>query len=97
MARDQYTEKRKAQPGHVVASVISVLGALTAYNISRQSGSSASAEGKDPRDLIQLIRDESRAICKELVDNEKERAREKEQELKNTIELLMRYSERRMR
>lgn len=91
------SDRLQPKNSNTVVSVISLstLGAVLGFSFKFQSyvEQIVSTHARN----FKPSADEIRAVCKPIVDEERERAREREKELKDAIDFIMRYYQRRDR
>ena len=97
MATDRHPERRKTRPGQAMVSVLSFGSAIAVFNFSWKFRDDVGKIVESQAHLFKPTSDEIRTVCNEVVEVERDRAKEREQELKNAIDFLMRYYERRVR
>jgi hypothetical protein len=94
MARDTPQQNSKKQTMGTVVSVISVSSALAVFNFSWKFRDDVEKIVNSQARLFKPSRDEIREVCKELVDTEKERARDKERELRELLDYFIKLRKR---
>ena len=85
---------KKKSNQNMVVSVLSVGSALSVFNFSWKFHSDVEKIVASQISVLKPSHDEIREVCRELVKDEKDRAREREEELKQSIEYLARVSQR---